>query len=160
MTALGPRPRAAAGVGRRDACVRAGRCRSAGLAERAVLTMMPGETPPPPAGTAAAVVACANCGVLQQVAVARCPCGAGAPGAGFACGDAAVELRGAAGGWEGPRAAVTARGAAGARVVNVVSDLCKGAAVASFSRAKCVKVARVSAACLARSASEFPGVSF
>ncbi|NXN50388.1 ICE1 protein, partial [Rynchops niger] len=27
-------------------------------------TMMPGETPPPPAGTAAA--ACANCGVLQQ----------------------------------------------------------------------------------------------
>ncbi|NXS90548.1 ICE1 protein, partial [Jacana jacana] len=28
-------------------------------------TMMPGETPPPPAGTAAAG-ACANCGVLQQ----------------------------------------------------------------------------------------------
>ncbi|NXH13567.1 ICE1 protein, partial [Bucco capensis] len=28
-------------------------------------TMMPGETPPP-AGTAAAVAACANCGVLQQ----------------------------------------------------------------------------------------------
>ncbi|XP_077035651.1 little elongation complex subunit 1 isoform X2 [Agelaius phoeniceus] len=29
-------------------------------------TMMPGETPPPPAGTAAAGRACANCGVLQQ----------------------------------------------------------------------------------------------
>ncbi|NWV72072.1 ICE1 protein, partial [Malurus elegans] len=29
-------------------------------------TMMPGETPPPPAGTAAAAGACANCGVLQQ----------------------------------------------------------------------------------------------
>ncbi|KAI1243008.1 hypothetical protein IHE44_0000574, partial [Lamprotornis superbus] len=28
--------------------------------------MMPGETPPPPAGTAAAGGACANCGVLQQ----------------------------------------------------------------------------------------------
>ncbi|XP_074939903.1 little elongation complex subunit 1 isoform X1 [Phalacrocorax aristotelis] len=28
--------------------------------------MMPGETPPPPAGTAAAATACANCGVLQQ----------------------------------------------------------------------------------------------
>ncbi|KAM9636729.1 little elongation complex subunit 1 isoform 2-T2 [Morphnus guianensis] len=28
--------------------------------------MMPGETPPPPAGTAAAGPACANCGVLQQ----------------------------------------------------------------------------------------------
>ncbi|XP_068057192.1 little elongation complex subunit 1 isoform X2 [Anomalospiza imberbis] len=28
--------------------------------------MMPGETPPPPAGTAAAGRACANCGVLQQ----------------------------------------------------------------------------------------------
>ncbi|NXP65242.1 ICE1 protein, partial [Chloropsis cyanopogon] len=29
-------------------------------------TMMPGETPPLPAGTAAAGRACANCGVLQQ----------------------------------------------------------------------------------------------
>ncbi|NXL83245.1 ICE1 protein, partial [Alectura lathami] len=29
-------------------------------------TMMPGETPPPPAGTAGAAVPCANCGVLQQ----------------------------------------------------------------------------------------------
>ncbi|NWW46116.1 ICE1 protein, partial [Pedionomus torquatus] len=29
------------------------------------VNMMPGETPPPPAGTAAAG-ACANCGVLQQ----------------------------------------------------------------------------------------------
>ncbi|KAL9869570.1 little elongation complex subunit 1 isoform 2-T2 [Geothlypis trichas] len=29
-------------------------------------TMMPGETPPPPGGTAAAGRACANCGVLQQ----------------------------------------------------------------------------------------------
>ncbi|NWS67526.1 ICE1 protein, partial [Crotophaga sulcirostris] len=29
-------------------------------------TMMPGETPLPPAGTAASPAACANCGVLQQ----------------------------------------------------------------------------------------------
>ncbi|NWY40229.1 ICE1 protein, partial [Sylvia atricapilla] len=29
-------------------------------------TMMPGETPPAPAGTAATGGACANCGVLQQ----------------------------------------------------------------------------------------------
>ncbi|NXQ08799.1 ICE1 protein, partial [Vidua macroura] len=34
--------------------------------EEGVGTMMPGETPPPPAGTAAAGRACASCGVLQQ----------------------------------------------------------------------------------------------
>lgn len=32
--------------------------------------MMPGETPPVPAGTAAVGGACANCGVLQQVGTA------------------------------------------------------------------------------------------
>lgn len=68
-----------------------------------MVTMMPGETPPPPAGTAAAVVACANCGVLQQVAMGRCPCGAGAPGGGFLFKDATVGLRWAAGGWEALR---------------------------------------------------------
>ncbi|RLW04365.1 hypothetical protein DV515_00005901 [Chloebia gouldiae] len=34
--------------------------------DRGVGTMMPGETPPPSAGTEAAGRACANCGVLQQ----------------------------------------------------------------------------------------------
>lgn len=37
-------------------------------------TMMPGETPPPPAGTAAAAGACANCGVLQQVGASPWRC--------------------------------------------------------------------------------------
>lgn len=45
--------------------------------DRAVGTMMPGETPLPPAGTAASGGACANCGVLQQVGMDCRPCGAG-----------------------------------------------------------------------------------
>lgn len=40
-------------------------------------TMMPGETPTAPAGTAAAGGACASCGVLQQVGTDRRPCAAG-----------------------------------------------------------------------------------
>lgn len=91
----------------------------------AVATMMPGETPPPPAGTAAAAAACANCGVLQQVATGRRPCGTGAPGTGVLLKDAAVGLRWAAGGWEALGAAVTALGAAGARIENVANGVCK-----------------------------------
>lgn len=45
--------------------------------DRGVGTMMPGETPPPSAGTEASGRACANCGVLQQVGTDRRPCGAG-----------------------------------------------------------------------------------
>lgn len=58
-------------------------------------TMMPGETPPPAAGTAAAGGACANCGVLQQVGTDRCPCGAGVV---FLLAEEVVGQRRAAGG--------------------------------------------------------------
>lgn len=58
-------------------------------------TMMPGETPPPPAETAAAGRTCASCGVLQQVGIDRRPCGAGV---GFLLTDEVVDRRRAAGG--------------------------------------------------------------
>lgn len=58
-------------------------------------TMMPGETPPPPGGTAAAGRACANCGVLQQVGIDHRPCGVGV---GFLLTDEVVDQRRAAGG--------------------------------------------------------------
>lgn len=86
---------------------------------------MPGETPPPAAGTAAAAAACANCGALQQVATGHCPCGAGVPRAGFLPKDATVGLRRVAGGWEALGAAVTVPGAAGARIANVANGVHK-----------------------------------
>lgn len=94
-----------------------------GPAWGAAVTMMPGETPPPPAGTAAA--ACANCGVLQQVATGRRPCGARAPGGEFLLKDATVGLRRAAGGWAALGAVVTVPGAAGTWIASVSNGLCK-----------------------------------
>lgn len=71
-------------------------------------TMMPGETPTAPAGTAATGGACASCGVLQQVGTDSC-----AAGVGFLFTDEVVGQRRAAGGWEKPATAVTAPCAVG-----------------------------------------------
>lgn len=112
------------------------RCRFSG-------TMMPGETPPP-AGTAAAT--CTNCGLLQQVARGRPPCGAGAPAWGgvFAEGCGGGAARRTAGGWEalGLQSPLPVQREFGWRVGQTGSV--EGATVASFSRVESQRVAAVS----------------
>lgn len=56
--------------------------------------------------------------------------------------------------------AVSAPCAVGRRIACVVNGLCKVAAVSSFSRVNCGKVARVSAACVVGCVREFLVVSF